>query len=139
MATTPRGDVTPQDQNATVPSVDNSATPQEDALYANTVGPRRRSPPRINFENPHTPRVGWIDTGRSAVICHTCYEAGHIQPQCPLKLYQIDRVVRNYEALDDQARATVPSKSYEDAKAYLEFLAARAAPKNNTDDGDSKK
>ena len=63
--------------------------------------------------------MGWIDTGRSAVICHTCYEAGHIAPQCNLKLYQIDRVVNNYEALDDQTRAKVPSKSYEDAKAYL--------------------
>ena len=83
--------------------------------------------------------MGWIDTATSRAICHTCYEAGHIAPQCPLKFYQIDQVVKNYEALDDESRAKVPSKSYEDAKAYLEFQAARAAAKETTDDGDSKK
>ena len=60
-------------------------------------------------------------------------------PQCPLKLYQIDRVVRNFKALDDQTRATVPTKSYEEAKAYIQFREARAPGPKTTEDGDSKK
>ena len=139
-ATQAEGDTgVPQTQASPTLETRSQTGDQEDVLYANTVGPRRRSPPRINFEGPRTPRVGWIDAGGSNVICHTCYEAGHIAPQYPLKLYQIDRVVRNFEALDDQTRATVPTKSYEEAKAYIQFREARAPGPKTTDDGDSKK
>ena len=138
-ATTPGGVVTPHDQDVARSPVGHTVPPQEDVLYANTIGVRRSSPPRTDFESSQTPHVGLNDTGQGTVICHYCYEAGHNAPQCNSHINQIDLVVRNYEALDDQTRAKVPSRSYEEAKTYLEFQAARAASKETTDDGDSKK
>ncbi len=68
-------------------------------------------------------RVGWTDrttVAKNALICHSCYEkADHISPNCTLGLNGIEKVVNNYNTLNESEKARVPSSSYKAAQAYI--------------------
>lgn len=75
-------------------------------------------------------RVGWIDPKNRALIWHSWYEKGHITPQWSLKLFQIDKVVTNYESLSTDDRARITSKAYNDAKDFLDVKESTAKVTN---------
>ena len=94
----------------------------ESLCYTDDQGSRRRLSPKVAFDNGKRP--GWLMN--TNVICFNCYEKDHISPQCPLKLQNLNHVVKNYEALSADIREKVPDKSYKDAKTYLTIQAGGA-------------
>ena len=79
-------------------------------------------------------RVGWIDKptiAKNALICHSCYEkADHISPECNLGLNKIEKVVSNFEALNESEKSRVPAGSYRAAQAYIVQRDARINDSN---------
>ena len=89
--------------------------------YSGSRIEQRRLPPRINFESKPTTRVGWVKNYKKKIICYSCYAEGHTSPQYMLKLWQLDQVVTNYEALSEKDLGDVQNNAYNDDKAYLDF------------------
>jgi len=95
-------------------------------FYAN-ARTGREPPQRVPFDNSKTSRVGWIDPSKKTkLICYSCYAKGHTVPQCQLKLSELDNVVKNFEALTEDKRKTVPDTAYRNAKQYLAIQEANA-------------
>jgi len=81
--------------------------------------------------------AGWVDrqamprTNRMTnprdlmIICHDCYQHGHISPKCTLHLRDLHKVVENYEKLTPQERSIVPSTSYDRVKVLFQPQAAQ--------------
>ena len=110
--------IIPEDSVATadLPSTmdEDASTDQEQILYASTVRPGfinhggRSSTPN---------RVGWMSKNRSdlaqpPLICHQCYEIGHISPKCQLTSSDVAKIITNYEKLSPDHRTLVPATSY---------------------------
>ena len=132
----PPVDATPSDKQ--VDLAEEEPELGEDLYLIDDKGMRRKLPPRINFDDGRTSRVGWIVSEKKKLICHSCYEEGHISPQCPLKLFQLDNVVRNYETLTEENRAVVPDTAYANAKAYLSFKKGNAEGSSRNEQASSK-
>ena len=96
-------------------------------------------PPQcVPYDNSKMSRVGSIDpSNKTKFICYSCYERGHTAPQCQLKMTQLDNVVKNYDALNDEERKTVPDTAYRNAKQYLAIPEANAK-KDKEEKNDSK-
>ena len=92
----------------------------------------------INLDAKPTTGVGWIKNDKNMDICNSGYAEGHTSPQCILKLWQLDKVVTNYEALSDKYRADVRDNAYNDAKAYLD-LNKKAVEKAAEERNDTQK
>ena len=110
------------------------AVEEGDLFYVDQSGERRRRPPRVAFDTSRTARAGWA--APETPICFSCYEKGHLKPQCPLKLANIEMAVVNFDKLTTEERERVPRTSYEEAKSFLELRAnvvARAAAGTQTD------
>lgn len=84
-------------------SIDESPHPEDDEdgylLYIEDRGKSCRLPLKVRLGNGQTTRVGWVDPHAWQIIFHSCLKVGHIAPQCNLKLYKFDKVVRNYESI----------------------------------------
>lgn len=100
---------------------------------------RRRLVPRIQNEDGRNDRVGWIDTCGKKIICHSCYDKNHISPQCQLKWFQLDQVVKNYELLTLDERAMVPDNSYNNSKSYLAINESNTREVGNNQRTETKK
>ena len=117
-------------------SADYSGDP---VLYAERNARTRVRPPRLAYadRNSALGRPGWIDKqARTAgitnqlnpqkrnIVCHGCYQPGHIIPDCLLDLNQHpDTVVRNYEALSRELLRTLPATSYWTTRDILDTRA----------------
>ena len=113
----------------------------EEMFYIDNHRQQRRMPPRIPYDSDRSRRVGWVDQQRLTIICHACYEQGHISPQCKLRLLELDNVIANYEKLSADDRTRVPRQAYDTARAYLNVKKAADAAKDEeatSTAGDSK-
>ncbi|CAN8069510.1 unnamed protein product [Agarophyton chilense] len=90
-------------------------------------------------------RPGWKDTrqavkftdarsglqpSRPGLICHICYEHGHISPDCILTMRDVAQVIGNYEALTPVEKRIVPMTSYLRAKIDFPRGIPEAKPRN---------
>lgn len=78
---------------------------------------KRRNALRLNYSSRQTAptRVGWGD--RPTPICHTCYKSGHFSPDCKFNVVmESERIVSNFDALNDDDRVRVSDTSYRRAK-----------------------
>ena len=95
----------------------------------------RRQPLPLKFGDQQTTpgRVGWA-AGLPPPICHTCYEVGHLSPNCKVvAILESEKIVRNFEALSADDRARVPDTSYRGAKVLLDFAAAEKVRKETAE------
>lgn len=92
---------------------------EEDLYFVHKQKHRRLLPEYIKFGDGKSIHVGWIYSRPKKFICHVCYAREHISPQFQFKLFQLDKVVTNYEALAEEEQKTVLDTSYENAKYYL--------------------
>lgn len=83
----------------------------EGELYIGQRGQRRLRQSKFHFDDGKTARFGWIYPKKPAIICHGCYEKGNVNPQCSLKLFQINTVSTNYESSSKKDLARVPCKA----------------------------
>jgi len=114
--------------------------------------------PRVPGEDPHR-RVGWVDRQVAPrvnrmhnprdllIICHECYEHGHIAPNCNLSVKNLYKVIINYEKLTPQEQSMVPSTSYVRVKRAFQptnpepdaqstpFASAQGSPHSGTRQG----
>ena len=70
----------------------------------------------------HRQPASGFEPSRPYIICHECYEEGHISPDCILPLRERTKVVANYERLTPEQRASVPATSYHRVCAILRPL-----------------
>lgn len=80
-----------------------------DFFYVKNQGQLRRLPPKVRFDDGETTSVGWVDPRSSKLISHICYTVEHFAQKFTLKLYQLDKAVKNYDnlAADDGARVPI--------------------------------
>lgn len=93
---------------------------QQELFYsASWAGPSHGLPTRLHFDDGKTFRAKWIDNNNKKIICHLWFEKNYIAPQCQWKFLQLEQVVRIFEVLTSDGRATVPDISYKNAEEYL--------------------
>ena len=93
------------------------------------IRPGWPSPPGL----PPTPGTAWTPrTGAKHLICHTCYQRGHVSPECPLPARDLPLVVSFYEALSDAEKNRVPAESYLNAKARFAPASRPDIPQQST-------
>ena len=90
----------PQPRNLRV-SDDRQQTPSSSGTPPPYRPPPQREPPPTN----------------QRLICHDCYERGHISRQCNTPINKFDEVIANYESLNEEERKRVPILGYKRAKA----------------------
>lgn len=82
---------------------------KEKYLYLlNKNGHRRRLPPYVNFDDVKSTRVEWIYQCSKKIMSHSCYARDHIFPQCQVNLPELDKVVPNYDGLNEEEKKKVP-------------------------------
>ena len=84
----------------------------DDRLSITTPGDNRQTPPRYRPppQRDQTPP-------NTRLICHDCYERGHVTRQCTTPINRFDQVIANYESLNEDERKRVPIIGYKRAKA----------------------
>ena len=89
-------------------------------------------PPSIRGGNARN-RPGWVN--RRDTVCYQCYAVNvHIAPDCDLQIHELDKVVKNYEALSPANRELVPKAAYSMAKHFTRVNGATPLL-NPTNDG----
>ena len=132
----------------TVETIDatNAENKQDSVLLADARGRNYRRPAPIAYQDRNTTnnRPGWIDnnalhTGRThqgeqrpqrrSIVCHICYQPGHISPDCLVDVSQNpDLIARNYHALSRDILREVPASSYWTARDILDARQTGAGP-----------
>ena len=118
-----------------------SGTSQETVLYVDNHGSktgntRLVAPQRVPFDASHN-RPGWAEKKPGNVICHGCYQKGHISPDCSMTLARIEEVVTNYDKLSDIEKTRVPNTAYNSARGYLASI-LRTSKEGKTETPQSK-
>lgn len=73
--------------------VERKGSLKEELYYVGIKWYRRQISPKVRFDDGLTTRVGCLEVKKQKMISHPCYQKGHISPQCPFKLYQLNQVV----------------------------------------------
>ena len=97
----------PQPRNLRV-SDDRQTTPLPTGTTRSTPPPYRPPPQREPPAN---------NTTNQRLICHDCYERGHVSRQCTTPIGQFNRVIQNYESLAEEEQRRVPRAGYTRARA----------------------
>lgn len=80
-------------------------------LCVYNCGQSRLLAPKVCFDDGQTLLVGWVGLGAYIIIFHSFYAVGPIVLQCSHKLYQLENIVKIYEALSTDERVHVPCTS----------------------------
>ena len=75
-----------------------------------TGRPTARGPPRSQYLQK-----------KHSLICYHCYEKGHGAPTCLLSFREMNRVLKNYEALSPIERLGIPSRGYLKIKNWFDL------------------
>lgn len=80
----------------------------EDHLYLfYRQGQLRRQPPYDLFDTGRTTPVVWVKNKPRKIIRQSCHARDHISPQCPVLLFELDKVASNIEGFTEKDKKKV--------------------------------
>lgn len=70
---------------------------KEHLYFLHKQGQRCRLPPNVSFGNGRIAGTECVENKQKKIIFWCCYVPEHISLQCPVKLYELEKLVFKYE------------------------------------------